>query len=193
MLYKTEMHLEYNSAFLRRKIELFRSSTTAQRRNHFAYLAVSDGKFYFDGRRVCSTFFLKAFRFSRKLQLTVKQFDSSYFNSLPKHVLNDPNQGSAVLEQNFRNDSPAADSVVTFLERAVSETAEMMIETNECHLLFFHKLSVYEIFVKEFNHMYPSISGPAMSLLYRTLRFRFSRLATPIVIWTNPSVLQRQD
>lgn len=118
-----------------------------------------------DGRVVGSTLLLKAFRISREMQVTVKLFDTSFINSLPNHVLNDANHGSPFLEQNFKNDSRAAES---FMDSAVSETDEMMRDTNKCHLPFFHKRFVYELFVKEFNRLYPSISAPTMPLFYRT-------------------------
>ena len=56
------------------------TASVCERRDMLRAMIVSDGKFHYDGKPVCSTFLLKSFNFSRDLQSSVKKAPNNYID-----------------------------------------------------------------------------------------------------------------
>lgn len=99
--------------------------------------------FLFDGKSVCATFLVKAFRFSRDLQSSIRAADGEETNMSTRDRVA-PKDNSSVRK----------DAIITSLERLADNTADVMPDSGEQHLPFFRKEDVYEHFVKEYRLLY---------------------------------------
>lgn len=159
-----------NPTFLRQKMCQLRSCNCTERRAVLLDMINSQSKFSFDGRTVCTTFLLKAFRFSRKLQISAKHLFQKKHSTIPESIMNHVVSSS---ENTFAHNPSATsnlatDSILTFLDRAAAETADRMPDKEEFHLPFFTKKCVYEIFTKEFAILYPRMNVPVLSSFVHT-------------------------
>ncbi len=149
-----------NVDFLRAKMKQYRQMSEADRRRTLTEMMGSDRQILFDGRRVCTQFLKKAFRFSPELQKSVT--NSNYINTSitasTSTVRSATITAKAERNQSSENYSPGRDSIVCFLERLADSTGDRMPDINEIHLPFFKKRDVYNYFVKEFKQLHPDPS-----------------------------------
>jgi len=170
-----------NLSKLRHSMTIIFSSSRKTRKEMIVQMYTSSGHFFFDGRKVCSTFLIQAFRFSGELQSSIR----SSFRSLPEPAVEDgvPREGSnpsnalAVDDEDFgvhgserdlieTDRSVKRDAIITFLNRTSSATANYMPDNNERYLPFVSKIAVYEQFRDEFKILYSSIDCPSANYFY---------------------------
>ncbi len=163
-----------NISFLREKMVQHLSASLADRKRTLYSMATSDGEFVFDGRPVCGQFLRRAFRFSLEAQANARRIPSSIANGLPDNVVSSlysiSTERSSTSSQKHSSDSRAnganslsMDSILTFLDRLVDETAERMPDNGELHLPFFRKEEVYDVFKCEYKRLYPTREVPCQS------------------------------
>lgn len=133
-----------NLTYLRSKMSTILQLSIPQRRQAIHDMLGSSGSFLFDGRKVCSTFLIHAFRFSRDLQSSVRE--SSRRTSQATN--NSESKGDAVRSALHK------DAVITFLERLADNTGDRMPDRREMHLPFFKRGEVYEHFKSDFTQLH---------------------------------------
>lgn len=133
-----------NVAFMRGKMQNLLSLTTENRRHTLHDMMGSNGFFHFDGKEVCSIFLVRAFRFSRDLQSSVRGSLARARRALNANEA----RGDAVPHMQEK------DSVITYLERIADNTGDRMPDVNEVHLPFFKKTDVYDHFLKDFAELH---------------------------------------
>ncbi len=160
---------QVNKEFLRLKMESFLVMSNKDRRQVLSSMLCSSGAFHFDGRKVCSTFLLRAFRFSRDVQKSVKSIINTTTNikipqlrhrttSLP---LSNPNSPAILV-------APAREAVISFLHRIAEETGDKMPDTTDVHLPFHQKQDVFHHFKEDFKRTtMESSSLPSKSYFLR--------------------------
>ncbi len=145
-----------NKDFLMQKMNVFINMKPGDRRRSLASMYGSCGSFYFDGQQVCSTFLFDAFRFSRKVQSSVRAIcknnlklsltankssisTTSFLDSIPNP------RSSSILA------APGREAVVSYLSRLAENTGDKMPDINEMHLPFHTKMEVYAHFKEEYK------------------------------------------
>lgn len=129
--------------------------SNAERRDALQALLTDMNVFTFDGRPVCAEFLVKAFRFSRDLQSTVKGTERAVLQR--REVIN----YTAPPEVNGR------DSVIVFLRRIADQTGNVMPDSTEVHLPFYDKKQVYEIYCEQFRLLHNE-PPPVLAYFYAT-------------------------
>lgn len=140
-------------AFFRDKIAKISPDSCSGRRTVLSTMLCYDGTFSFNGRTVCSTFLLKAFRFSRKMQVNERktiinlQFELQGLTGGPSNSLSEE---PVNVQQHAPTPSSQlpSDAIITFQDRVITENADQIPDTGEFHLPFFSKQDVYHIFRK---------------------------------------------
>lgn len=166
-----------NEDYLKHKIVSYRSKSTDERKTLLRSMVGSDNCFMFDGRRVCSTFLLLAFRFARPMQASVKDDVVSCHSSdvsFTKATSCDGQIASLSPSTNISDPkrSPHRDAIVSFLERLAESTADRMPDKTEWHLPFFRRRLVYDLFRKEFQVLYPQDALPSTNYFLATWKAR---------------------
>lgn len=144
-----------NPEHLSVKMRRILNMNAKNRRNALRGMMVN-GAFMFDGRRVCSNFLVKAFRFSRDLQCVVKGTARA---NRRRVRMEEPN--SHLAKPNSR------DRIICFLNRLAQQTGNQMPDCQESHLPFYHKAQVYEIFKEQFA-LLCNTPAPSPSYFYTT-------------------------
>lgn len=129
--------------------------TNAERKESLRSLLNDSNMFVFDGRLVCTEFLVKAFRFSRDLQTTVKQTE------------NVANQRRENITYAPESKTIARDSVAVFLRRIADQTGNIMPDSDEVHLPFYDKKQVYEVYCDQYRALY-NTTPPVISIFYST-------------------------
>lgn len=152
-----------NLPFLREKMTEILALSTSQRRQVLHGMLGSGKEFHFDGRKVCTSFLLGAFRFSNDLISSVRNNVSR--TRTPSSIgATEPVPGqlaSAAPSVNTGPESHNRDSIRSFLERTAESTGDMMPDNNEYHLPFYKKNEVYDEFKSDFKFLYPSRPIPS--------------------------------
>ncbi len=159
-----------NKDFLIQKIKLFLKMTPANRRRELASMYGSCGKFFFDGQKVCANFLFEAFRFSRKVQASVRSICESALNASSGNELlastdqerglcSNPNS-SAILN------SPGKEAIMSYLIRLAESTGDKMPDSDERHLPFHTKNEVFGHFKEDFKRTASSTLEGLPSLAY---------------------------
>ena len=157
---KLQCFKQSNQGYLSGRIKDYLSMSSESRKTVLRSMLSSQNFFSFDGKRVCSTFLHKAFKFTRAMQHAVKQStqtsipreDSSYEQISSRMEGSDSASNCDQFDDKM---SPSRDSIVSFLEGLAESTADRMPDRSECHLPFFRKHLVYGLIVKEYNVLYP--------------------------------------
>ncbi len=169
-----------NLSFLREKMLQYLNASLSDRKRALASMATSDGEFVFDGHIVCGQFLRKAFRFSLEVQASARRIPSTGTNGLSPDVISslhsmtsERTRSSSSCRQSSDSEggsshSLSMDSVLTFIDRIVDDTADRMPDNGELHLPFFRKEEVYNIFKLEFKKLYPSREVPSQSYFLST-------------------------
>lgn len=146
----------FDPDFLRERMLCIRKNSNERRRLILQAMLTSNGYFSFDGSRVCCTFLEKAFRFSRVLQMSVKETTGSH------KLTHSPGTGST--SDRFSNRS---DTIVSFIQRTAESVGDKMPDRAETHLPFRRKKDLYALFCSDFKEISNNEQAPTKSLFYR--------------------------
>lgn len=146
-----------NTECLRTRLAFVLQSTAKELKRILFSMKSSEGSFLFDGHHVCSTFIMKAFRFSRDMQYSVRAGNASHDGEeqVSANYLG-PSTTNSVYKA-----SPGRDAIVSVLERLADDTGEKMLDREERHIIcqkgmipFSRKREVYEHFVREYSQLH---------------------------------------
>lgn len=123
----------------------------------------SDIFFYFDEQKACIAFLLKCFQFSRPIQSSVRKITAGVSSVLTI----DPFEDYHPSRRSLRSSScqaPQLDSLISFTEGLLENTAGRMTNRTEFHFLFYQNRIVHYLFHVEHKFLYPE--NPYTSLNY---------------------------
>ena len=147
---KKSCFTQTNRPILLEKMQCLVNATNAERRSFLSGMLASDGKFYYDGRHVCSTFLLKAFNYSRDLQASVKKSPNMYVD-----------RTKSERTANMR------ESIIDIIKRLAELTADKMPDKTEVHLPFSRKSDVFKLVISEYKDLYQD-APPTVSYISQT-------------------------
>ncbi len=161
---KLECFQSCNKEFLLQKIKSIMSMSYQMRRQTLSSMLGSSGCFYFDGKKVCSTFLYKAFHLSRDVQSSVRAiFNRATVGSSAREAgdVQKINTTEAVEVPTVDSSSfqvfdatlpaPGREAIISFLLRLADETGDKMPDSEERHLPFHKKYEVYAQFKEDFK------------------------------------------
>ncbi len=132
-----------NADYLSQKIKFSFSITSSERRAMLSNMLASNGKYYYDGNMVCSSFLLHAFNFSRDLQASIKKAPNRYVD-----------------RSAYNRKAKMRDSIIDIVNRLAELTADKMPDKSHVHLPFTRKNDVFKHVISEFRDLYGPQSNP---------------------------------
>ena len=166
-------------SFLRKKMMSIRAMTSRERRQVLQNMIGSSGEFFFDCRQVCSAFLQIAFRFSRDLQLSVRNGQGSCTpprrHKITIQASNTTSGATSPSHDMFEGIVQTGrvhdqkDAVITFLERVAENTGDSMPDRAEVHLPFLKKKDVFAHFMNEYRQLHDS-QPPSMVYFHEVWR-----------------------
>ncbi len=168
---KLECFKNVDKQFLLDKRKIFLNQTCTTRRKTLLAMLSSNGHFYFNGERVCSTFLRDAFNFSRDLQSSVKNDGSISVRDSSSVRHSSRSAGTSQWKSSHHKDS-----VICYLERLAERTSDRMPDTGEYHLPFFRKRDVYTEFSREFAILNGGKSPPSIPYFFKVWRHECSKI-----------------
>lgn len=151
-----------NSTFLKNKMDDILKMKNINRKQVLYNMLGSSGKFFFDGKLVCSTFLMKAFRFSRDIQSSVKRLQNGII--IGKDISEEDSLVRTMATSTTR--TQGMESIVSCLTRLADSIADRMPDSGELHLPFFRKRDVYKHFRNEMKLLNPTGDRPIPSKCY---------------------------
>ncbi len=150
--------------FLLQKIKSIMSMSYTMRRQTLSSMLGSSGCFYFDGKKVCSTFLYKAFHISRDVQSSVRAIFNrgSISDGVVENDSRETGNTTTTMDASVFNPSlatgldailpaPGREAIISFLLRLADETGDKMPDSSERHLPFHKMYEVYSQFQEDYK------------------------------------------